>query len=125
MISLVAPLYLLGMLLIAIPVILHLLRNRPEHAERFPSLFFLRKSLAGRERRNSLRRILVLVFRCLAFACLALAFAYPVLSDFPLKVRRATVVLVDSSFSVPERERTKVLEELLVYAELPTLLGNQ
>ena len=40
MISLVAPLYLLGMLLIAIPVILHLLRNRPDHAERFPSLFF-------------------------------------------------------------------------------------
>lgn len=126
MISLVAPLYLLGMLLIAIPVILHLLRNRPDHAERFPSLFFLRKSLAGRERRNSLRRILVLVFRCLAFVCLALAFAYPVLSDFPLKVRRATVVLVDSSFSVPERERTKVLEELLdeISPEHPMLFAS-
>ncbi len=125
MIQFALPFYLFGILLIAVPVILHLLKRRPDHAERFPSLFLLRKSPAGRERRNSLRRFLVLLFRSLAFLCLALAFAYPVFSEIPLEVRKATVVLIDSSFSMPEKERNKAVAALLdeLSPEHPMLLA--
>lgn len=96
------PAFLFGLLLLSVPLILHLMKRKPEFVRRFPSLFFFRKSLARKERRNSLLKYLVLICRLLGFACLALGFAYPVTASYRLKPQEATVVLIDGSFSMPD-----------------------
>lgn len=96
------PAFLSGLLLLSVPLILHLMKRKPEFVRRFPSLFFFRKSLARKERRNSLLKYLVLICRLLGFACLALGFAYPVTASYRLKPQEATVVLIDGSFSMPD-----------------------
>lgn len=124
MIRFAFPLYLFGFLLIAVPLILHLLKRKPELTQRFPSLFFLRKSPAAKEKHNTLMKYLVLLFRCLAFFCLAAGFAYPVFSKSVLNPERTTVVLVDASFSMPEDDGN-TMEPLLdeVSANHPMLIG--
>ena len=67
------PAYLAGALLILIPVVLHLLKRKVTVPVPFPSFFFLKKTAAGRQRRNSLRKYLILLCRCLAFLFLALS----------------------------------------------------
>lgn len=96
------PAFLSGLLLLSVPLILHLMKRKPEFVRRFPSLFLFRKSLARKERRNSLLKYLVLICRLLGFACLALGFAYPVTASYRLKPQEATVVLIDGSFSMAD-----------------------
>ena len=75
MITFAFPAFLSGLLLLSVPLILHLMKRKPEFVRRFPSLFLFRKSLARKERRNSLLKYLVLICRLLGFACLAFGFA--------------------------------------------------
>ncbi|MCI0745841.1 MAG: BatA domain-containing protein [Verrucomicrobia subdivision 3 bacterium] len=103
--SFLAPLFLLGGLVIALPIIFHLIRRTPVLQRRFSSLMFLNPSPPQLSRRSRLDKILLLLLRCGVVALLALAFARPFLqrklpvspSAGPVKV---SVVLVDSSASM-------------------------
>ena len=98
------PLFLLGGLLVALPVILHLTRRRREPVA-FPSFLLLRMtSAAARWKRRRFRNLPLLILRCLALLLLASAFAQPIVEGGGLATSaRAPLdlaVLVDRSLSM-------------------------
>lgn len=117
--QLLFPVFLTGILFCAIPLILHFLKKRPTVETPFPSFFFLEKKMIARQKKNTLMKYLILLLRCLTLTALAAAFAYPMVSASVWNPERATVLLVDTSFSMePLREKTlHALERILRKAE--------
>src|SRR5437868_6686730 len=71
------PLMLVGALLVAAPIILHLvMRQQPKHLV-FPALRFIRMRNDSNKRRLKLRHLLLLILRCAAIVFFALALARP------------------------------------------------
>jgi hypothetical protein len=99
--SFLSPLYLLGILAIAVPIALHLFRRRTDTVVDFPAVRLLSSTPVEQQRRRRLREIILLVLRVTALVLLAGAFARPYLAgqrlaaDAPL-----TVIAVDRSFSL-------------------------
>jgi hypothetical protein len=101
--TLLTPAFLLGLLAIGLPVLLHLSRRRTREAVAFPSLMFISQVPYRSVRRRRLRDRLLLLLRCLAIVLLATAFARPLLRAAPEAAgdtRRDVVLLVDTSFSM-------------------------
>jgi hypothetical protein len=103
--SFLAPLYALGALAIAAPIILHLIRRSPRGEVPFSSLMFLAPTPPRLTRRSRLDQLLLLFLRGLALALLALAFTRPFLRqaaslNLDDSERRRVVVLVDQSASM-------------------------
>jgi hypothetical protein len=103
--SFLAPLFLLGGLAIALPVVFHLVRRSSREKLVFSSLMFLKPTPPRMTRRNRLENIFLLLLRCLAICILALGFARPFLQKpmaaTPTNTARAQVViLVDTSASM-------------------------
>jgi hypothetical protein len=105
--SFLSPFFLLGILAVALPLALHFLRRRVTRTVPFPALRFLAATRAD-QRHQKLRRRTVLALRSLALAALAFAFARPFFGAPPATLARATVVVIDNSFSLqaPERWQT-------------------
>jgi hypothetical protein len=99
------PGFLAGLLAVALPLVLHLLRKRAKVPVVFPSLRFLAASPPQNAARHRLRRRIVLALRCLALALLALAFARPFFSKGGSRGGRAVVVVLDNSFSLQATTR--------------------
>lgn len=102
--SFLAPLFLLGGLLVAVPIVLHLTRRRREPVP-FPSFLLLQlTSATARFKRRRFRNIALLILRCLALLLLAAAFAEPVLrgETFSAEAEAAVdrAILVDRSMSM-------------------------
>src|SRR5215831_19308622 len=72
-----APLFLLGSLAVAIPVVLHLLRQRADPVQPFSAVHLLQHSRVEQARRRRLRDILLFALRAAAVIVLAIAFARP------------------------------------------------
>src|SRR5438045_9337227 len=103
--SFLTPLFLLGGLAIAGPIIFHLVRRATREKTRFSSLMFLLPSPPRISKRHRLQHILLLILRCVALALLALGFARPFLREASLDDPTAAppkrvVVLVDTSASM-------------------------
>ncbi len=99
------PLFLLGGLAIAGPIIYHLVRRTTRDKTVFSSLMFLLPSPPRLSKRHRLEHILLLILRCAALALLALGFARPFLKQAPIIDPTAAqpkriVVLVDTSASM-------------------------
>jgi hypothetical protein len=99
------PGFLAGAALIGVPVVLHLLRRKPQRTVRFPSLRFLGESAMRDTRRNQLLRWLTLLLRCAAIVLLCAAFARPFWGRTPSATRRALVIVLDNSMSQQARGR--------------------
>jgi len=117
--SFLAPLFLLGGLAIALPVVFHLVRRSSREKLVFSSLMFLKPTPPRMTRRNRLENIFLLLLRCLAICILALGFARPFLQKpmaaTPSNTTGAQVViLVDTSASM---KRDGVWAEALAKAE--------
>jgi hypothetical protein len=102
---LLAPLFLLAMAAVAVPLLVHLVQREKRDPTAFPSLMFLETTPAPFTARRHLRNPLLLALRMLAIMALALAFARPVLGrTAPVGAadqrRREVVVLLDRSFSM-------------------------
>ena len=100
-----APLFLLGAIAVAGPVIYHLVRRTTRERLPFGSLIFLQPSPPRLSQRHRFEHILLLILRCLALALLAFAFARPFLprapEDDPSAARPARlVILIDTSASM-------------------------
>ncbi|MBR6900326.1 MAG: BatA and WFA domain-containing protein [Bacteroidales bacterium] len=98
-----APLFLWGLLALAIPIAVHLFQFRRYRKVYFSNVDRLESLQTESRRQSNLRRWLVLLMRCLAIVFLVLAFAQPSLPDSGQKLRSgATVVSVylDNSFSM-------------------------
>jgi hypothetical protein len=76
-----APLFLVGGLAVALPIIFHLIRRTPTVQRPFSSLMFLSPSPPQLSRRSRLDKILLLLLRCGIIALIAAAFARPFLRD--------------------------------------------
>lgn len=100
-----APLFLLGALAIALPLLFHLIRQTTRQQQWFSSLRFLDTSPPRLTRRSRLQHWLLLVLRAAVIGLLALAFARPffdtpVLTTPARTLPQATLLLVDTSASM-------------------------
>jgi len=108
-----APLFLLGLAAIAVPVLVHLVQREKRDPTAFPSLMFVEQTPAPFSARRHLRDPLLLVLRALALLALVLAFARPVFGRQAQageadQRRREIVVLLDRSFSMRVGQRWAV-----------------
>lgn len=107
---LLAPLFLLGLAAVGIPLLVHLVQREKRDPTAFPSLMFLERTPAPFTSRRNVRDPWLLILRVLAVVALALAFARPVFGPRPSiggadVRRRELVVLVDRSFSMRVGDR--------------------
>ena len=101
--SWINPLYFTGLLLLAIPVLIHLALKQHEDGLRFPSLMFLQRIPRREQRRFELRDRLLLLLRCLLLLLLVLAFARPLFSGGGVTLdpaRSDSVILLARSWSM-------------------------
>ncbi|MCO6456432.1 MAG: BatA domain-containing protein, partial [Pirellulaceae bacterium] len=122
--SLLAPLYALGVLAIGLPLLFHLIQRRPKGQLPFSSLMFLTASPPRIAKRSKLDNILLLLLRALALILLAVAFARPFLrslADLQLDTpSRRLVLLIDTSASMrrddlwqqAQNEAQRVLDDI-------------
>ncbi|QDS94039.1 hypothetical protein FF011L_28160 [Roseimaritima multifibrata] len=102
--SLLTPLYLLAGLAVGLPILFHLIRQKPKEVQSFSSLMFLRTDLPRLSRRSRIENWLLLLMRMLAILLIASAFARPFLRSSaatswqPPGVQRW--ILVDTSASM-------------------------
>ena len=111
-----APLFLLGCLAIAAPIIFHLIRRTTREKTRFSSLIFLRPDPPRLTQRSRIENWLLLLLRAAALGLLALAFARPfLLTESPPAAdsgnMRRVVLLVDTSASMRRAGLTETARE--------------
>jgi hypothetical protein len=99
--SFLSPLFLVGALAAAIPVVLHLLKRNPEPRVKFAAVALLRDAPVEHTSTRRLRQIILLMLRVAALVLLALAFARPFFSAAAASAAGgATIILLDTSFSL-------------------------
>ncbi|MGA9770880.1 MAG: BatA domain-containing protein [Blastocatellia bacterium] len=102
--SFLSPIFLLGAMAAALPVLVHLVRRTRAVKLEFPSLMFLRRIEQKTIRKRRLRNLLLLALRCAALLLLALAFARPYFtsasSNSSANSQSSSVILVDDSYSM-------------------------
>src|SRR3954471_16370519 len=100
-----APLFLLGALAVAGPIIAHLIRRSTKERTPFSSLMFLQPTPPRVTRRSRIENWGLLLMRCAVILLLALSFARPlwprsVAPPAPLAAAKREVLLIDVSASM-------------------------
>lgn len=116
-ISFMTPMMLGGAVLVALPIVAHLLNRRARRKVVFPSLMLLAASSASQSHLFKLRRWVLLALRCLAVVLVVLAFARPMWLGTEARAVDeqgvAAVLVVDVSASVGQRhEGVSAIESL-------------
>jgi CBS domain-containing protein len=141
MVSFLSPFFLIGALAAAIPVILHLLKRKPEPHVRFAAVKLLKHAPVESIEQRRIRDLLLLALRVTALVLLALAFARPFLaSGAVFGSADVTVVALDTSYSMSAPgafDRAKQLSRAAVnrapqgdlvgvvtFSDLPTLMAR-
>ena len=99
--SFLSPLFLIGVVAAAVPILLHLFHRKTEVVIDFPAVSLLKRAPVQQHRRRRLREWLLLALRVVALVLLALSFARPYFAgvaapdSVPL-----TVIAVDTSMSM-------------------------
>jgi hypothetical protein len=125
--SFLTPLYALGLLAVAAPIVFHLIRRTPRGDIPFSSLMFLTPTPPRLTRRSRLDDWLLLLLRAAALALLAAAFARPflrqqALADAGEAGGRRIAVLIDSSASMRRADlwpRARALTQEVVASSVP------
>jgi hypothetical protein len=109
--SFLSPLFLIGALTAAIPILLHLLKREPEVRVRFAAVRLLKQGPVEHARQRRLRDVLLLLLRISALLLLALAFARPfTASENP--PASVTVIALDTSLSLSARGQLERARQL-------------
>ena len=99
--SFLSPLFLIGAVAAAVPILLHLLKREPEARLKFSAVKLLRRAPVENARRRRLKELLLLALRVAALLLLAIAFARPF---FPSRAAfdqaGVTVIALDISLSL-------------------------
>src|ERR1700759_1836325 len=102
--SFLAPLFALGVLAVAGPILFHLIRRTTREKTPFSTIMFLDPSPPRITKRSRLENVGLLILRCLALGLLALAFARPFLEKAmpgpPPEAGERIVILADTSASM-------------------------
>jgi hypothetical protein len=94
------PLFLLGGLTAAVPVVLHLLKRNPEQRVLFSAVHLLRQAPVEHSSRRRLRELLLLALRVTALLLLTFAFARPFFASSFATSGATTVIALDTSLSM-------------------------
>ena len=98
------PIFLLGILAAAVPLIIHLWRRHQAKTVDFSSLMFLLAAYRQNVRRIQLKHLLILFLRVLIIILIALALARPLLKNrFAFaggRTKTSAVVILDNSYSM-------------------------
>ena len=104
-----APLFLIGLLALAVPVAIHMIQRERKEVVPFPSLMFVRRIPFHSFRRQRIRHWLLLLMRCAALILLIAAFARPFFKAPALAAvttgAREVVILLDRSYSMAYADR--------------------
>jgi hypothetical protein len=108
--SFVTPLFWLGALVTAVPILLHLIKRENAQKMDFPTLMFLRKISKRTIRYQKLRHLLLLLARVAALLLLALAFMRPYIdrpqaASISAQATTVHVILLDNSMSMAYGDR--------------------
>ena len=98
------PIFLLGILAAAVPLIIHLWRRHQAKTVDFSSLMFLLAAYRQNVRRIQLKHLLILLLRVLIIILIALALARPLLKNrFAFaggRTKTSAVIILDNSYSM-------------------------
>ena len=112
----VNPSFLWALLAVSAPIIIHLFNYRKYKKVYFSNVRFLKNLQQESKSKSRLKEILVLLARCLALACLVLAFSQPILIDNKVQQNSQGVkhigVYIDNSFSMQNLSKQGALIEL-------------
>lgn len=113
--SFVYPAFLFALSFLAVPIIVHLFNFRRYKVLEFPNTKFLFQLTEQTQSRSRLKHLLILLVRILAFVCLVLAFAQPIISENK-QIASASAnyisIYIDNSFSISGTgEKGILLEE--------------
>ncbi len=109
--SFLAPLFLVGLAALAVPIFVHLINRERKEITEFPSLMFIQRIPYRSVRRQKIRNWLLFAMRCLAMILLIAAFARPFFARRfaqaagALDSAREIVVLLDRSYSMGYGDR--------------------
>jgi len=106
-----APLTLVGLLLVALPIAIHLLARRRARRLDFPSLQFLRETPSFKLRPRHIREPLLLALRAAAIILLVLGIARPLLTRQSQTRGMIHFILIDASLSMKARGRAEAAQE--------------
>ena len=100
----VSPIFLVALITLAIPILIHLFNFRKYKKVYFTNVHFLQEIQQETKKQSQLRQLLILLARLLAIASLVFAFAQPYLpaskQQKKLTGQRAVSIYLDNSFSM-------------------------
>ncbi|MEP6783436.1 MAG: BatA domain-containing protein [Acidobacteriota bacterium] len=100
-ISFLSPLFLIGAIAAAVPIVLHLFHRKTEIVIDFPAVSLLKRAPVQQHRRRRLRELLLLALRVAALVLLALSFARPYFAGSAAPdAAPLLVIAVDTSMSM-------------------------
>jgi hypothetical protein len=108
--SFLAPVTLIALALLALPVLIHLLVRRRARRLDFPTLKYLRETPSFRLYPRHIREPLLLALRLIALALLILGLARPFIR-FNTGNNHTRIILLDASLSLRTRGRTEAARE--------------
>ncbi|MBA2612440.1 MAG: BatA domain-containing protein [Bacteroidetes bacterium] len=112
----VYPAFLWALAAVTIPILIHLFNFRRYKKVYFTNVKFLKELQHQSKSKSRLREILVLIARCLAIACLVMAFCQPVLFDKNTVITntgaKAISIYIDNSFSMENVNKQGPLLEI-------------
>ena len=99
--SFLSPLFLIGAIAAAVPILLHLFHRKTEVVIDFPAVRMLKGAPVQQHRRRRLRELILLALRVAALLLLALSFARPYFAGAAAPDSEPlTVIAVDTSMSM-------------------------
>jgi len=119
-----SPLFLIGGLAIAGPIVLHLLKREPESRVQFSAVYLLKHAPVEQASKRKLRELLLLALRVFALLLLALAFARPFLASAVATSAGTTVVAIDTSLSMSAPKQFDTARQLAKQAIADAPLGH-
>jgi Aerotolerance regulator N-terminal/von Willebrand factor type A domain len=106
-----APVALVGLLLVSLPLLIHLLVRRRGQRLDFPSLRFLRETPSFKLFPRRIRQPLLLALRAAAIILLVLGLARPLFTSSSQTPEAVRFILIDASLSMKTRGRAEAARE--------------
>lgn len=107
------PTFLIGLLAVAIPIIIHLFNFRKYKKVYFTNVAFLKELKQESDSKSKLKEWLILATRILAIVCLVFAFAQPFIAskNKTTQGQKSISVFIDNSFSMESTNKQGTLLE--------------